>query len=70
MKNVTITTYVSNIIVIITQTLAIIKSQEFISYTKQHFITTNPFTYVTNGIKFFVKYCIKICVHFDLWPST
>ena len=42
MKNVTITTYVSNIIVIITQTLAIIKSQEFINYIKQHFITTSP----------------------------
>ena len=32
-----------------------IKSQEFISHIKQHFMTTSPVTYVTNGEKLYQK---------------
>ena len=37
------------------QTLSQIKSQEFIGNIKQHFMTTSHVTYVTSGIKEFVK---------------
>ena len=52
-----------------TQTLAQIKSQEFIGHMQKHFITTSPLTYVTNGIQDFVKCCIKSWVHLDLRPD-
>ena len=59
-------TYCSNIMVFSTQTLAQIKSQEFIGYIKPHFMTTSPVTYVTNGIQDFVK----CWVNFDLRPDN
>ena len=63
-------TYHLNIIVYTTKTLSQIKSQEFISHIKQHFITTSHLTYVANGNQVFVKYCIKSGVHFDLHPNN
>ena len=52
-----------------TQTLAQIKSAEFIGHINQHFMTTSPLTYVTNGIQDFVKCSIKGWVHLDLRPD-
>ena len=49
-----------------TQTLAQIKSQEFIGHTKQHYMTTSLVAYVTNDIQDFWKGCIKSLVHLDL----
>ena len=48
-----------------TQTLAQIKSQEFIGHIKQHFVTI----YVINGIQNFVKCFVKSGVHLDLRPD-
>ena len=59
-------TYLLNIMVCTTQ----IKSHNFISHTQRHFITTSPLTYVTNGIRDFVKCCIKSRVHLDLRPEN
>ena len=42
---------VSNIMVSTTQTLAQIKSQEYIGHIKQHFTTASSLTYVTNCIQ-------------------
>ena len=52
------------------QTIAQIKSHEFIGYIKQHFVTVNPLTYITNGIQDFVKCCIKCWVHLDIGPDN
>ena len=41
-ENVILANCLLNIMVSITQTLAHIKSQEFIGYIKQHFVTTRP----------------------------
>ena len=46
-----------------------LKSQEFISDIKQHFMTSPP-TYVTNGIQEFVKCCIKSLVNLNLGPDN
>ena len=53
-----------------TQTLPQIKSQEITGHLRQHFITTRPLTYVTNGIQDFVKCYIKSWVHRDLRPEN
>ena len=63
-----LTTYLSNIMVSPTQTLSQINSQEIIGHLKQHF-TTSLLTYVTNGIQD-VKCCIKCWVHLELWPNN
>ena len=47
-------TYLFNIMVSTTQTLAQIKPRDFIDHIKQHFMTS-PLTYVTNGIQEFIK---------------
>ena len=60
----------SNIMVSTTQTVSQMKSQEIIGHIKQHFMTTSPLTYVTNGIQDFVKCCIKRWVHLDLQHTT
>ena len=52
------------------QTPSQINSQKIIGHIKQHFMTTSPFTYVTNGIHNFVKCCIKSWVHLDLCPEN
>ena len=49
-----------------TENLAQIKSQEFISHIKQHFLATSPLTYVTNGIQDCAICCVKSCLTFDL----
>ena len=39
-------------------------------HIQNHFMTTWPITYITNGIQDFVKSCIKRCVHLDLRPDN
>ena len=63
-------TYLWNIIVSTTQTPPQITSQEFISHIKQHFITTNLLTHITNGIQEFVKCCIRSWLHLNLWLNN
>ena len=48
-----------------TQTLPQIKSQELNGHIKQHFVTTSPLTYVTNGILGFAICSIIGWVHLD-----
>ena len=62
-------TYLSNLMVSSTQTLAQIKSNEVVGHIKQYFMTTSPFRYVTNGIQDFVKCHIKCWVPLDLRPN-
>ena len=46
-----IPTYLSNNMVSTTQALTQMKSQRFIFHKQNHFMTTDPLTYVTNGIQ-------------------
>ena len=49
-----LTTYLLNVMVSTIQTLSQTKSWELIGHIQQHFISTSPLTYVTNGIHDFV----------------
>ena len=53
-----------------TQTPSQIKSQEINGHIKERIITTSPLTYVTIGIKYFIKCCIKRWVHLHLRPDN
>ena len=71
-----LSTYLLNIMVSSTQTLAQIKAQEFVGHIKQYFVTIHPVTYVTNDIQDFVKNWISnwvdhLDLHLDLhlWPN-
>ena len=56
-------TYLLNIMVSTTQTLAQIKPREFIGHIKEHFMAISPLTDVTNSLHDFVECCFKSCKH-------